>query len=107
MEIACSSLQSLDPVPFDVFCSALAATHDSDLHIPDEASCILLDTHMLVVSCANASDESDIVADRVYLWRDFSSSRRVYLLFDILWNCNISDSWKMDDEKIHPYNEDR
>lgn len=82
--IACSSLQSLDPVPFDVFCYALTVTHDCAFHNQDDSHGILSGIDEPDDSHATASDDSDTAADRIYLCRDFSSSRPVYWLYGIL-----------------------
>lgn len=92
VRIACSSLQSLQLAAFDVSCSALFATHDFAFHIPDGSFGIPFDTHGPDDSYATSFDGSDKPADKCYLQLGFSSSRRVYLLYGIIWRYNTSDS---------------
>ena len=107
VEITCSYLQSLDPVPFDDFCSALAATYDCVFHNRDDFSGIPFDTHGPDDSSARSSGNSDISADRIHLFYSSYFSRRVYWLYDIPWHCNIFDPLLVDCIKMCLCNEGR
>lgn len=65
--ITCPSLQSLALDHFYAFYYAPSATHDYVLHNQDDSHGIVSGIHGQDASHANLFDDSDIVADRIYL----------------------------------------
>ena len=96
VEITCSYLQSLEHDFFVAFYSFSAVRHDYVLRTRDDSHGILAGIDALDDVHAKPSGFSNNFGDRIYLWRSSSSSRIVYLLVDILYCCNISDSLLVD-----------